>query len=101
MKILKIAYEEFGKNGIMSTRMSDIAVAAKVSHGTVFAHFETQELLISAVIEKYCCIITVRAHELLNKSANIRDILAAHLNGIMEFEPFYRRLVMELPFLPP
>jgi len=96
-KILEISYEEFGKHGILSTRMSDIAAAADVSHGTVFAHFETQESLIAAVIEQYGGKIALRTHELSNNCADIRDILAAHLNSIMEFEPF----VMEMSFLPP
>ena len=100
-KIVRAAYEEFGKHGILATRMCDVATAAAVSHGTVFVHFETQEVLISAVIEEYGGKIALRTHQLSDGCASIRDILTAHLNGIMEYEPFYRRIVMESPFLPP
>lgn len=49
--LLKTAYEIFSERGIMNTRMSDIARAAGVSHGTIFVHFQTQEALIEEVIE--------------------------------------------------
>ena len=98
--LLETAFVEFGKNGIMSTRMSDIANAANVSHGTVFAHFETQEALISAVIEEFGEKIALRTHELANNCAGVREVLAAHLTGIMEVEEFYTRLVIESRMLP-
>ncbi|MHC1771792.1 MAG: TetR/AcrR family transcriptional regulator [Flexilinea sp.] len=37
--LLKTAYDVFSKNGIMDTRVSDVAEAAGVSHGTIFVHF--------------------------------------------------------------
>jgi len=98
--LLETAFIEFGRNGIMSTRMSDIANAAKVSHGTVFAHFETQEALISAVIEEFGEKITLRTHELATNCAGVREVLSAHLTGIMEVEEFYTRLVIESRMLP-
>jgi AcrR family transcriptional regulator len=100
-KLLDIAFIEFGKRGITATRMSDIAKAANVSHGTVFMHFETQELLISAVIEEFGKRITQRMHDLTVNSASVSDILSAHLLGIAEFEEFYTRLVIEARLLPP
>lgn len=99
-KIIKTAYEQFGKRGILNTRMSDIAVAAGISHGSVFAHFETQEALVSTVIEVYCGKIAQRTHELTENSSTVRDLLRAHLSGIKEYEPFYTRLAMEARLLP-
>lgn len=99
-KILDTALLEFGKNGILNTRMSDIAKAANVSHGTVFSHFETQEALISAVIETFGSSVTFRTHELASNCAGVRDVLQAHLTGIMEVEKFYTRLVIETRLLP-
>jgi AcrR family transcriptional regulator len=98
--LLKAAFEEFGKRGIMSTRMSDIAQAAGVSHGTVFAHFKTHEALCIAVIEEYGNRIALRTHELADQCAGVYGILAAHLSGIMEYEPFYIRVVIESRLLP-
>ena len=99
-KLLNVALTEFEQRGIMATRMSDIASAAGVSHGTVFAHFETQEALITAVIEDTGIKIVRRTHELAQDSGGLRQVLASHLEGIQEFEAFYTRLVIEARGLP-
>lgn len=99
-KILKAAYNEFGKRGIMATRTSDVAKAAGVSHGTIFAHFKTQEELITAVIQNFDERIAKRTHELAENCSGVREVLSAHLQGIKEFEAFYARLIMEVRFIP-
>ncbi len=99
-QILECAFAEFNRRGIMATRMSDIAEAAGVSHGTVFLHFASQEILISAVIEAFGEKVARRTHELAADSGSLREGLEAHLAGIQEFEDFYSRLVLESAFLP-
>ncbi len=99
-RLLEVAFSEFGSRGIMATRMSDIAKAAGVSHGTVFAHYETQEALIIAVIEEFGEKITRQTHELINEIGGVHDVLTAHLKGLIEFEAFYSRLIIEARFLP-
>ena len=98
--LLQTAYEVFSKRGIVNTRMSDIAQAAGVSHGTVFLHFNTQEELITQVVELYCGKIAQRTHELAHTGSCLREILSAHLDGITEYESFYTRLVNENRLLP-
>jgi len=98
--LLKTTYEVFSEKGIMSTRVSDIAQAAGVSHGTIFVHFKSQEALIEEVIELYGQKIATRTHELANSSADLSSLLRAHLDGIMEYESFYTRLVIENRLLP-
>lgn len=98
--LLHTAYEVLSQKGIMNTRMSDIAEAAGVSHGTVFAHFKTQEALIEEVIEAYGQKIAFRTHELAESCGHLEALLRAHLSGIMEFEAFYTRLVIESRLLP-
>lgn len=98
--LLITAFEMFSERGIMNTRMSDIAQAAGVSHGTVFAHFQTQEMLITEVIETYGGRIALHTHELADSCDHIEEVLLAHLAGIMESEPFYTRLVIENRLLP-
>jgi len=100
-KLLAAACGEFGKSGIMSTRMADIAEAAGVSHGTVFVHFDTQEALIRAVIEEFGEKMARRTHELARDCREVRSLLTAHLTSIIEFEPFYARLIIEARLLPP
>lgn len=98
--LLQTAYDVFSQKGILGTRMSDVAQAAGVSHGTVFLHFKTQEALITEVTEFYGGKIALRTHELADTCAGLRELLSAHLAAIGEFEPFYTRLVAERPRLP-
>lgn len=98
--LLKTACECFSLHGILNTRMSDIAEAAGVSHGTVFLHFQTQEELVAEVVTTCCGEIALRTHELSESCSSMREILAAHLAGIREYEPFYTRLVIENRLLP-
>lgn len=98
--LVEIAIKQFGENGIITTRTADIAKAAKVSHGTVFAHFSTQEELLISVIEEFGNRITQRIHELVNINSTLFEVLDAHITGLIEFEPFYTRLIIERRLLP-
>jgi AcrR family transcriptional regulator len=98
--LLKTAYDVFSEKGIMNTRVSDIAQAAKVSHGTIFVHFRSMEALIEEVVALYEQKIALRTHELSYSSDHLSELLRAHLDGIMEYEPFYTRLIIENRLLP-
>ncbi len=98
--LTEAACRVFAKKGIVSARMSDIAQAAGVSHGTVFLHFETQEALVTQVTAQVCGAIAARTHALSEGCGTLRGLLEAHLRGIAEFEPFYTRLVIENRLLP-
>lgn len=98
--LIESAIKQFGENGIITTRTSDIAKVANVSHGTIFAHFSTQEELLIAVIEEFGNRITQRLHELVNTDSNLFEVLEAHITGLIEFEPFYTRLIIERRLLP-
>jgi AcrR family transcriptional regulator len=99
-RIVEAAYAQFCARGILSTRMEDVARAAGVSHGTVFLHFKTQEALVAGVIGIYGMRICARMHELAGEGSGVRAMLAAHIRGIGEFEPFYTRLIAEAGMLP-
>jgi AcrR family transcriptional regulator len=99
-KLMEAAYAEFRSRGILATRTEDVARAAGVSHGTVFLHFRSQEALTTAVIGEYCGRMALRTHELAEGRATVRELLAAHLEGLVEYEPFYARLVAEARLLP-
>ena len=99
--LLKTAYDVFSKKGIMNTRVSDIAQAAELSHGTIFVHFKSQEAMIEEVVAVYGQKIALRTHALAQSCGSLPELLRAHLDGIMEFEPFYTRLVIENRLLPP
>lgn len=99
-KLLHAAFDVFSRQGIMQSRMEDIAREALVSHGTVFAHFKSQEVLIEAVINHYGKEIAARTHSLSQSGASLDEVLSAHLKGIGEYEGFYTRLLMESRLLP-
>ena len=98
--LIEAATEQFGKNGILTTKTLDIAKAANVSHGTLFSHFPTQEDLITAVIEDFGDKLASRLHELIDADSSLYEILKAHISGLTEFEPFYTRLIIERRLLP-
>ena len=97
--IIETAIDQLAQAGLTIARTADIAKAAGVSHGTIFAHFPTRETLLIAVIDEFGQRVSQRLHELANGD-NVRNILQAHLQGLMEFEPFYTRLVIERRLLP-
>lgn len=98
--LLEIAIEQFTQQGITRTRTADIATSAKVSHGTIFAHFSTQEELLIAVVEEFGVRITRRLHELIDTNSSLYEVLEAHITGLIEFEGFYTRLIIERRLLP-
>ena len=97
--IIDVALNQLARDGLTTTRTSDIASAAEVSHGTVFAHFSTREILLDAVIEEFGMRITKRLHELVSGNCEMKEVLEAHLRGISEYEAFYTRLVSEVRLL--
>ena len=97
--LIDTAMNQFAKNGLITTRTSDIAAAANVSHGTLFAHFPTREILLNEVIEEFGMRIISRLHELVNSNGGMREVLEAHLKGISEYEAFYTGLVSEARLL--
>ena len=99
-KLIETAIKLFGEKGILATRTSDVAKEAEVSHGTVFAHFSTQEELICSVIDEFDNRICGKLHELVDTNSSLVDILRAHIKGLTEFESFYTRLVIERTMLP-
>jgi len=99
-KLIEVAIKLFGDNGILNTKTIDISKEAGVSHGTVFSHFKTQEELLDTVIEEVGDRIVSKLQELIDVNSSLEEILKAHINGLMEFEKFYTRLIIERRLLP-
>lgn len=98
--LLSAAYDVFSRQGITKTRMEDVAKEANVSHGTVFAHFKTQEALVEAVVGFYGRQMALETHLKAAEGAGLSAVLGAHLQGIAAHEAFYTRLVQESGQLP-
>lgn len=98
--ILKTSYDLFCKNGFLNTRMSDIAKECKVSHGTVFLHFKSQDTLIFQVVSLYCKKIAEKTSTAFSLKGDCAKFLDAHLEVINEYEDFYVKLMTENTLLP-
>ena len=51
-KILHTAIKEFAKNGLVGTKVGDIAKEAGISHGSMYSYFPTKDALINTIILK-------------------------------------------------
>jgi len=100
-RIIATARRLFAEKGIKATTTQEVASEAGVAHGTVFVHFSTQELLLTAVIEEFGRTMAGRLHQVVSRSADTAQALLAHLQGLMESEDLYARLVVEGGTLPP
>ena len=99
-RLLEAAYAVFTRQGMVQSRMEDIAREAGVSHGTVFLHFHSQEELLEAVVSRYGGMIAASTHALLESGAGLKDVLTAYLQGLKAYESFYTRLLLEARLLP-
>lgn len=64
-RIIEAAIRVFSRNGILASTTAEVAKEAGLSHGSVFAHFGTQESLVSAAIEDFGETLARRLHELV------------------------------------
>lgn len=99
--IVETALKLFALKGFTATTTASISKEAGVSHGTIFAHFKTQEELLAAVIDEFGNRINLRLHELAGGKNGVKEVLEAHIRGLEEYENFYTRLVTEHRLLPP
>jgi AcrR family transcriptional regulator len=90
----------YSRRGIHASSTEEISREAGLSHGSLFAHFGSQEELVSTVIEDFGEAVAKRLHDLSASGAGTRAVLASHLQAIAEREDFYARLVAEAPLLP-
>jgi AcrR family transcriptional regulator len=99
-RILRAACRVFGRAGISAIRTQDVATAAGVSHGSVFAHFKTREALIAAVIEETVVSAANEVRHELKVAKGAEAVLHAHLRALAEHEGVYANIVAERTALP-
>jgi AcrR family transcriptional regulator len=99
--LVATALELFEEQGVAATRTLDVAQAAGVSHGTVFAHFPTREALVEAAVGEFGRAFAERFGARVSADPGVREVLDAHLAAIGEAEGLYERLMREAPLLPP
>ena len=81
-RILRVAAEALGRDGISGTRMADIAKAAGISHGSLFSYFPTKDHLVRAVVARGA---TMEGERLdMNTEGSIASILEHALKSAWE-----------------
>jgi AcrR family transcriptional regulator len=99
-RVLLAACAIFGRDGFSSVRTQDVAEAAGVSHGTIFAHFLTRDALIAAAVEATVVrSINLVRHE-LRLTGGAREVLHAHLAALAEHEGLHAKIIAEPQTLP-
>ena len=99
-RILSEAKALCAESGFSRTRTIDVARAARVSHGSGFVHFPSRENLMTAVVSEMAREITDSLHARVTGGGSLRDVLAAHLESLVEHEDQIRWLIREAPVLP-
>lgn len=97
--LLHMAYSQFAEKGFLATKTLDIATAARMSHGALFVHFPSKEDLLAKVIDEFGIRMGTKLKQLMKDKGTASEVLAAHLEMIAEYEPFYAHLVIEGPLL--
>ncbi len=79
--LLTAARSVFEEQGFGATRMSDIAGAAGVAHGTVYTYFETKEAVLAAVVQEVIddLLASLRASAAADPLERISDANARYL----------------------
>src|SRR5260370_15331223 len=100
-RLVNAAMGLFAGRGMAGLTTADIAKSIRMSHGNVFVHFPKRDDLVIAVIDEFGRRLQVEFRQVLEEGLGLRAALRAHLKVLAEFEPFYSRLVIEAPMLPP
>jgi AcrR family transcriptional regulator len=100
LRLLQHAEQLVVERGFAETKTIDVARAARVAHGSVFAHFASREHLMATVATQMGRRLTDRLHATVRAGTGLRAVLEAHLRCIAEHEDLYRRLLLDGPSLP-
>lgn len=97
--ILAAAQNVYAQQGFFAPT-GDIAQAAGVAHGSVFAHFGTTEALQEAAVEAFAHTVAEALSALDRAGGDFAALLRAHLEVLQAHEAFYTRLITQRTQLP-
>ena len=97
--ILDAAYQLYGERGFQIPA-GEIARAAGVAHGTVFAHFPQLADLTICLLEQFANELKGQLHTACQPPHSLHSFLAAHLAVLQRHEAFYTRLISQSEQLP-
>lgn len=88
------------ENGFANATTAAVARETGKAHGTVFVHFPTREALVVELINAIGSAITARLAA-FPSSADLAQVLDAHLAALRDHEALLCRLLRETSLLPP
>ena len=80
-RIMDTAFRLYANRGF-STPTNVIAQEANVSHGAVFVHFPTREILQLKVLERFAEEVGEELHNLSIAGCGLADLLGAHIHPV-------------------
>ncbi|WP_077611028.1 TetR/AcrR family transcriptional regulator [Clostridium sp. Marseille-P2415] len=98
-KIMETAYRVYSEQGFAAAT-AVIAREAGLSHGTIFAHFQSLNELLECLVGNFGTAFALEIHDLAESSSNVEELLKTHLDILIRHEEFYIRLVTERSLLP-
>jgi AcrR family transcriptional regulator len=98
-KIIDAAIKVYSEQGFTAPT-TVIAKAAQVSHGSIFVHFPTVESLMVCLLDIFSQDITTELHMMSDSHDDIEKLLATHIDVLIKYESFYKRLTKEAVYLP-
>lgn len=98
-RIIDTAFRIYAVKGF-STSTNIIAQEAEISHGTIFVHFPTKEILLQYVLEQFASEVGNELHNLSTTSEDISELLYAHISILQKYEAFYKKMILEITLLP-
>lgn len=100
-EILAAAERVFGQRGMETAKMEEIALAAGVSVGTLYNHFEDRAAMLAALLEERRAEVRARLDEVLERTSSepFREQLTQFLSVMVEHfghhRPLFSMLVEE------
>ncbi|MNO89757.1 DNA-binding transcriptional repressor AcrR [compost metagenome] len=98
-RIMDTAFRIYSISGF-STPTNIIAQEAGISHGAIFVHFPTKEVLQLHVLERFAKEVWDKLHGLSTTSKDISELLYAHISILQKYEAFYQKIILEIASLP-
>lgn len=98
-KIIDTAFRLYSDNGL-STTTNTIAQEAGISHGTIFVHFPTREILQHSVLEQFANEVGNKLHGISISNGTIAELLYEHVRVLEDYEAFYKNVVLDTSRLP-
>lgn len=98
--VLKAAAQLFQVNGINSTSIEDITNAAGIAKGAFYKHFDSKEMLIVELIQRFSDDIFKKSEDQPQRDAPLADlgnVIVAELEVAMDYEGFLYAASMDFP----